>query len=110
MPTMDRLRKLPNETFDNRKRYMGLKRFYEATYLVNMIIRPADLKFEMWYKNSLQSELLDISWEFGANVPRGAHIGQVQTPPRPSRNAFSWLNTHKFPEQAFAESSTFGLR
>lgn len=85
---------------------MGLKRFYEATYLVNMIIRPADLKFEMWYKNCKRSELLEISWEFGGNVLRGAHVDQVQTPPRSSRNAFSWLNTqHKFPEQAFAESS-----
>lgn len=55
------MRKLPKEAFDRRKRYMGLKIFYEASYLVNMIIRPADLKFEMWYKNSRQSELLDIS-------------------------------------------------
>lgn len=34
------MRKLPKEAFDRRKRYMGLKRFYEASYLVNMIIRP----------------------------------------------------------------------
>lgn len=80
------------------------------TYLVNMIIRPADLKFEMWYKNSRQSELLDISWEFGGNVPRGVHIDQVQTSPRSSRvNVFRWLNTHKFPEQAFAEPPTLAL-
>lgn len=103
------MRRLPKEAFEKRKRYLGLKRFYEASYLVNMIIRPADLKFEMWYKNSRQSELLDISWEFGGNVPRGVHIDQVQTSPRSSRvNAFRWLNTHKFPEQAFAESSTYG--
>lgn len=105
------MRALPNAEFDKRKRYLGLKRFYEASYLVNMIIRPADLKFEMWYKNSLQSQLLDISWEFGGNLPRGAHIDQVQTSPRSSRvNAFRWLSSHKFPEQAFAESSTYGLR
>lgn len=107
------MRALPSGAFDKRKRYLGFKRFYEASYLVNMIIRPADLKFEMWYKNSLQSELLDISWEFGGNLPRGAHIDQVQTSPRSSIarvNAFRWLSSYKFPEQAFAESSAYGLR
>lgn len=105
------MRTLPNEAFERRKRFGGLKRFYEASYLVNMIIRPADLKFEMWFKNSLQSELLDISWEFGGNLPRNVQIDQVQTSPRSSRvNAFRWLSPNKFPEQAFAESSAYGLR
>lgn len=98
------LRELPNSSFERRKRYMGFKRFYEASYLVNMIIRPADLKFEMWYKNTLRSELLDISWELDGSPLGGARIDQVPTPPRSRVHAFRWLNPHKFPPQAFAES------
>lgn len=101
------MRKLPNSAFDKRKRYLGLKRFYEASYLVNMIIRPADLKFEMWYKNSLQSQLLDISWEFDGSSVRGAQSEQVPPPPRSRVNSFRWLSLQKYPQhaQAFAESS-----
>ncbi|RPB07623.1 actin-like ATPase domain-containing protein [Morchella conica CCBAS932] len=103
------MRKLPNSVFDRRKRYLGLKRFYEASYLVNMIIRPADLKFEMWFKNTRQSQFLDISWELdGVPISGGAQEDQVPQPFRSRVHSFRdrWLNSRQFPvEQAFAESS-----
>lgn len=101
--------KLPNSVFDRRKRYLGLKRFYEASYLVNMIIRPADLKFEMWFKNTRQSQFLDISWELdGVPISGGSQQDQVPQPFRSRVHSFKdrWLNPRQFPvEQAFAESS-----
>lgn len=74
-----------------------------------MIIRPADLKFEMWFKNTRQSQFLDISWELdGVPISGGAQEDQVPQPFRSRVHSFRdrWLNSRQFPvEQAFAESS-----
>lgn len=42
---------------------MGKTKYYEATYNVKMMIGTADIKFEMWYKDVLRSDMLTLRWE-----------------------------------------------
>lgn len=75
------MRELPNSEFDQ-KRYLGLRRYYEAKYLVTMTIRPADFKFKTWYMNSLQCDPRDISWELDGSPICGS-LDQVPLSPLP---------------------------
>jgi hypothetical protein len=54
----------------NKRCWQG-KRYYNATFTVRVIIAPADLKFELWFKGAKYNrshEAIAIQWDAGASV------------------------------------------
>jgi hypothetical protein len=54
----------------NRRCWQGRK-FYLATFTVRVVIAPADLKFELWFKGvkySRNHDPINVQWDRGAGV------------------------------------------